>query len=86
MATFRQLCVQVQEKVYEHWCGKQVFFMADNRIVSGIVNGYDDYQLFVGKTHALAGDQPFFETEQELLDYLVATRLDTTKETKNEKM
>lgn len=78
MATFDGLKKQAED-IFNAWLGKTVYFISDNRIVCGQITSYDDCQIFVGSTHCLSRDKKFFLAEKELLEYLVATKLDATK-------
>lgn len=82
MPTFNALKQQAED-IYKAWLGKKVYFMADSKVICGIITSYDNHQLFVGKEHCLVGDRVFFPTEEALLEHLVSTKVDVTKANKS---
>ena len=54
----------------EKQIGRLVYFMADNLIHSGLISGFDDFQIFVDKTHGLGKGRVFFYSLEDMLLYL----------------
>lgn len=59
--------------------GKTIYFMYHNRIMCGVVTGYDCHQLFISTQYSIRHTDNFFETEADLLDYLKKSAVDLVK-------
>ena len=58
----------LENDLYHNLVNKCVYFMHNDKIITGQITSRDSYQLFVGENYCIQNDQDFFFTIDELID------------------